>query len=45
MLAKVCQCETQDLTAALSPDGLFGQEELPIDDVQEHTETTVLLFV
>lgn len=35
MLAKVCQCEMQDLTAALSPDGLFGQGEMPKAGVQE----------
>lgn len=37
MPAKACQCEIQDLTAALSPDGLFGQKEMPKADVQKPT--------
>lgn len=48
MPAKACQCETQDLTAAPSPDRLFGQGELPKADVQEpvvKSLTTALLLV
>lgn len=48
MPAKACQGEMQDLTAALSPDGLFGQGEMPKADVQEPTAkslTIALLFV
>lgn len=48
MLAKACQCEMQDRTAALSPDGLFGQGEMPKVGVQEPTVkplTIAFLFV